>query len=100
MKELEGKGIRERIYWMQDDLPSMKGSFGFGFPSSRQWGRARQITSGLGVSNAVLGNSSEHNSGEIIHKSFRRLIVSEEIGQLDRTWERQQDQQTGPQAAS
>ena len=39
----------KRCYWVRSHLPPMKGTKGFGFPTSRHWGRARQITSGLGI---------------------------------------------------
>ena len=44
-----GREYLKRCYWMRDHLPSMKGTKGLDFPRSRQWGRARQTTSGLRI---------------------------------------------------
>ena len=49
----------KRCYWVRSHLPPMKGTKGFGFPTSRHWGRARQITSGLKIGKSCFkGNST------------------------------------------
>ena len=65
----------------ESHLPPMKGTKGFGFPTSRHWGRARQITSGLKIGKSCFKGNPTLRGG-------------------DTTWGRQPDQRPSPQAGS
>ena len=72
-----GREYLKRCYWMKAHLPPMKGTKGFGFPTSRHWGRARQITSGLGIGRSCLkGNPTLRGGGHNLGKAARSTAKS------------------------